>query len=140
MKLLFGQDAAVAAWVAARIPHASTGFGQCFAIGVVDDTGIRAGVVFHAWTPGNCEISMAADTPRWAQRGLIRAMLHYPFEQQACRRVTVVIPHDGARAIRFCAGLGFVREGVVRHLYAEKRHGVVMGLLRKDYHRMLKGA
>ena len=38
MQLLYGEDANVAAWVAARIPHmAGEAFGPCSAIGVVSE-------------------------------------------------------------------------------------------------------
>lgn len=138
MQLVFGHDAAVMRWMAALIPHANGSFGDAVAIGVVDGQALVAGIAYSDFTDGNCQIHMAATTPRWAQRGVIRALLHYPFEQAGMRRVTTLTPHDNARALRFNRGLGFVQEGTIRQLFGPKSHGVVMGLLRRDYDRLFR--
>lgn len=138
MKLVFGQDARVHDFVVGRVPHMGK-LRDFAAIGVADDGGaLVAGCLYHNFIPAyaGLEISFAASSPRWAQRGIIRACLHYPLVQLGCRRVTTVIPSDNARAIRFNLGLGFVREGTLRHFYAPKRHAVVCGFLRSDFDRL----
>lgn len=140
MRLVFGQDARIAAFVTALVPHMDTPR-EFQAIGVADDDGaLVAGCLYHGYIPryAGLEISFAASSPRWAQRGVIRACLHYPIVQLGCRRVTTVIPADNARAVRFNLGLGFVREGTLRHFYGPKRHAVVCGFLASDYERLFQ--
>lgn len=137
MRLVFGHDEAIARWVVERVPHAEGMPPEPYhCIGVADGDRLVAGVVYAGWTAGNCEMSIAADTPRWAQRGVIRAILHYPLVQQGMRRVTAMVPHDEARTIRFNKGIGFKTEGTLRDWFGPRRHGVIMGFMRRDYDRL----
>jgi RimJ/RimL family protein N-acetyltransferase len=136
MQLVFGEDRAVADWVMTRIPHASGVAGDGYAIGVHDGAALVAGVVYSGFTEDNCEMSIAAETPRWAQRGVIRALLHYPLVQFELRRVTAMVPHDAARTLRFLRGVGFKQEGTLRDWFAPRVHGAVMGFLRRDFDRL----
>lgn len=142
MQLICGQDAAVAEWVRARIPHmAGGGFGPCVAIGVADEAGaLVAGAVYHGYTAlpggGDIQMSMAADSAGWARRGVIRGLLHYPFEQAGCHRVTTITPFCNARALRINKGLGFEQEGRIRRGYGDD-DAIIMGLMREDANRWL---
>jgi RimJ/RimL family protein N-acetyltransferase len=142
MKLVCGQDAAVAAWVRARIPHMAGGdFGPCVAIGVEDEDGhLVAGAVYHGYNElpggGDIQMSMAAESARWARRGVIRGLLDYPFNQAGCHRLTTLTPARNTRALRINAGLGFVREGCIRRGFGND-HAIIMGLLREDAERWL---
>jgi RimJ/RimL family protein N-acetyltransferase len=142
MKLVCGHDAAVADWVRSRIPHMKGGdFGACVAIGVIDDAGAPvAGAVFHGYSDlpggGDIQMSMAADSARWARRGVIRGLLDYPFNQAGCQRVTTLTPARNTRALRINAGLGFVREGCIRRGFGDD-DAIIMGLLREDAERWL---
>jgi RimJ/RimL family protein N-acetyltransferase len=136
MQLVFGEDRAIAEWVFARIPHASGTAGDGYAIGVHDGAALVAGAVYSGFTEGNCEMSIAAVTPRWAQRGVIRALLHYPLVQCELRRVTAMVPHDAARTLRFLRGVGFKQEGTLRNWFSPRVHGAVMGFMRRDFERL----
>lgn len=142
MQLVFGHDAAVADWVAERIAHVGSGaaFGPLSAIGVARDGQMIAGIVYHghmaAYRTG--EISFAADTPRWATRGVVRALLHVPFVQYGYRRLSAVTRHDNEPAARLLTGLGFKREGTAREFFAPKSHGVIFGMLAKEYAALMK--
>lgn len=76
------RDDAVADWVAARIPGASRGFGDCVAFGVEHGGKIVAGAVFHNWSPEwrAVEMSAAADDRRWMTRKVVSGLLGYGFE------------------------------------------------------------
>lgn len=139
--MITGQNAEIGAWVAARIPAMADAaeFGAYEAVGVEDAEGrMLAGCVYHNYVRryASCEISFAADTPRFATRGVIRGLLSVPFGQYVCRRVTLLVPHDAARTIRFVSGIGFVREGCIRDMYDTKRHGLVFGMTKRDYDRL----
>lgn len=142
MRVVLGRDAAVADWVLSRIPHmAGGGFGPCVAIGVTDAAGTPvAGAVYHGYTAlpggGDIQMSMAADSARWARRGVIRALLDYPFNDAGCHRITTLTPARNGRALRINAGLGFEREGCIRRGFGDD-DAIVMGLLREDAGRWL---
>jgi len=138
MILVFGHDAAVADWVAERIPHMNGQFRDFAAIGVAESGKLVAGVVYHDHYPRyrHIQISMAADSPRWAQRGVIRGLLAYPFVQLGCERVTLTVPHTSHRVLKFTKGIGFVSEGVLRRGFGDA-HAVVLGMLSRDYHKLM---
>ena len=120
--LIFNESEALAAWVATQIPHVGEGgFGPCTAIGIATGHGWDAkfygAVVFHDYQPrtGTIQVSAASLSPRWAEPGILRALLHYPFQQIRVRKLWMAIPHDNAKALQFNLHLGMVREAVLRH-------------------------
>lgn len=134
MRLIFGQDEAVSAWVAARVPH-RVAWGPHRAIGVASDEGrLVFGVVYHNFIPayGECQIGAAGDRVVWP-RGLVRALLGVPFHQYSCRRVTAITAHDNTLSNEALRRLGFKREGCIRHLFAHKQHGAIYGLLKSEF-------
>lgn len=133
MRLVFEHDAAVAEWVARRIPYVDW-FKDFTAIGIADGNRPVAGVVYNEFQPVylTMQVSMAADTPIWAQRGIIRALLHYPFEQQGVRKLWAAIQQKNKRALKFNLGIGFTKEAVLAHHFG-KDHAVICRMLDKDY-------
>ena len=118
MRLLTGHSPAVAVWVASRIAGCEPmDFRPCEAAGVLDGEGrMLAGVVYHGFRRANrtIEMSVAADTPRWATPGIIRDVLAYPFGQLGVLKAVAMVDPDDARTVRFVTGLGFEREAVLR--------------------------
>ena len=137
-QLVLGHDALVAGWVRQRIPYAE--FGQCAAIGVSDGDRLIAGCVYHNWQPAlrNIEMSIAADTPTWAKKEIIAALLRYPFLQKelSCRRVTACVEARNRRARRFVEHVGFRKEGTIRQGYL-KDDCVIYGMLKSEARRWL---
>jgi RimJ/RimL family protein N-acetyltransferase len=136
MRLRLGADAAVAAWVAARIPHMhGAGFGPCTAIGVeADDGSPLGGVVFNEWRPmfQSLEMSCAADSRRWLTRPIVKQILAYPFRQLNCVRVTAVVARKDKHVRGFIEKLGFRCEGIVRKgLLVDD--AAIYGLLRDEW-------
>jgi len=139
MKLAIDGSGAVARWVAARLPHVgAAGFGPNAAIAVVSqDETIMAGVVFHDWQElaGTMQLSCAADTPRWATRRIVSALLAYPFVQLAVNKCWTATDHANARALRFIKGIGFKQEAILRHQFGGKHHAVICSMMRGEFHR-----
>ena len=108
-------------------------FGPCTSLGVAQNGIIIAGVVYNNWQPAykSIELAMAATRPDWARRATISKLLGYPFLQLGVGRVTTLTRATNERALRLNAGLGFVREGVIRQGYGDDDM-IVMGLLRSD--------
>lgn len=139
MRLVQNDGKAVAAWVAQRIPFVGVrGFGQCSAIGVVDKNGKAVcGVVYHDWQPqfGTMAFSIAADSPRWAQRSIIAQLFAYPFVQVQVNKLWTATPSSNEAALRLCKGVGMTREAVLAHHFG-KDHAIINRMMRKDFMRL----
>lgn len=115
LHLLYGHTEFVRAWVKARIAVMNVGdFGACTALGVMDNGRLIAGVVYHDWQPGyrTIQVSCAADSPKWARRGIISEILDYPFRQLGVNRITSITSADNHRTRRFLEGVGMTLEGI----------------------------
>lgn len=135
-QLIFGHDDRVAKWVAKRIPGMDVGsaFGPYTAIGVAADDGYPlAGFIYHRFRGFDVEISGAAQSPRWAQRGVIHALLQYPFEQMGCVRVTMLTAKKNKRARRLIRYLGFIEEGTHPAAYDGHLDACSYGLMREAW-------
>ena len=139
MKLVFGHDAAIADWTARHIAHVNRDFGPCSAIGVVDGNRPLAGVVYHDYQPeyGTMQVSIAAISPRWAQKGIIYALLSYPFDQIGIYKLWSAIPMKNERSLKFNLGIGFKQEGILAHHFG-KDHAVISRMFRKDFEKRYK--
>lgn len=125
-------DPRIAQWVASRIPVLD-GFGASVSIGVWNGDDILAGVVFHDYSPTyrNIQVSIAAETPKWATRNTISRIMAYPFSQLKVNRVTSLIREGNSRSLKLCEGLGFKREGIVRKGFGDD-NAIILGLLRTE--------
>jgi RimJ/RimL family protein N-acetyltransferase len=123
-------------WIAARIPgvNVASWRGLAKAVGIVLKGEIVAGMALGAWQreTGNIEISFAADTARWATRDTIKRLMAWPFVQLDCHRVTCRCAGSNERAIRFCRGIGFKDEGVMRLGWSKDEDAILLGLLRDE--------
>lgn len=131
----------LAEWAAERIPHvAAAGFGPCWAVGVVRREAMAAVVVFHDWQrqAATMQVSVAADSPRWASRQVIAAILGAAFLGRLgapVRKVWSAMPSDAERALRFNEGIGFRREAVLRHHFAPRVHAVITSMMDNEWRR-----
>lgn len=142
-RLLFGHDKDVAEWVESRLAPAGLGHaprGEFSTIAVFDEARgkVLAGVCYHFFETHDdgtksMAMTIAADSPMFATRGTIKALLHYPFEQLGCFKVWATTIHTNERAQRFLKGVGFVREGILRHQFGYKRHAAFWGLTKPEY-------
>ena len=110
-------------------------FGPCRTFGVASGATLVAGVVYHDYRPqhGDCSISIAATSPRWAGRQTISYLLQYPFLELGCRRVSTVVRSDNDRALDMNVRLGFCIEGVRRHFYAPGVDAIEWGMMREEW-------
>lgn len=134
--LLTGHDAEVASWVAQRIPHMHGGdFGPCAAIGVGRPGSMYAGVVFHEYQPAfkNIQLSMAADSPLWATRNTIKALLSYPFNRLGVWMVWTLTPIENVRALKVNEHIGFKRKPIVPHVYGPRKHAIICQMTQPEF-------
>lgn len=127
--LVYGDDARVAKWVAARTGIEE--FGPCTAIGVSRGTTLVAGMVYSRYSGANIEMSIASDWPGWWTRGNLFALFWYPFGQLDCRRVTAVTKAGNEKAQRLVTKAGFRAEGRLRHAFRDD-DGIIFGMLRAE--------
>lgn len=140
--LIHNHSETLANWAATKIPHVPDGFGdpaKYQAIGIASGPGERdelyAVVVFHDLQPTcrTVQISMAARSPKWATKGVLRALLWYPFVQLGVFKVWTATPSDNERALRFNEGIGFKREAALRHHGGPGRHCVVCSMIEPEW-------
>jgi Acetyltransferases, including N-acetylases of ribosomal proteins len=138
LRIVFDDSDAVASWVLARLPDVH-GFGQCVALGVADKNGtLLMGIVFSDYQPqwGTMQLSIAADSPRWAHKGIIKQLLAYPFEQAGVQKLWAAHEHTNVRAQRLSKGLGFKHEGTLAQHFGPRKHAVISRMFREDYQRL----
>ena len=138
VRTVTGQSEAVARWMLAQIPHCRELPGGYEAIGVVSITGdLIGGCLYTDYKPGdrpglgNLEM-WAAGKGRWLDRGVIRDMFAYPFEQCGCHRVTCITTRKNKPARKLLEKLGFKNEGVIRQGLAPHGDAFVYGMLKRE--------
>tara|TARA_B100000900_G_scaffold415073_1_gene443676 strand:- start:2610 stop:2948 length:339 start_codon:yes stop_codon:yes gene_type:complete len=93
-------------------------------------------LLFSDYDGHNIHVHLALDDPRVCQRRYIKLMFDYAFNQCKCNRMTAICVHGYERNERLLAGVGFVKEGVIRQvLYDDKTDKWLDGSL----YGMLKG-
>lgn len=99
-----------------------------------------AGIVVSNFRGTDCELSIAAETARWAKKGVCQYIFDYVFNKLGCIRCTSIIQKipNTRRARKFAEGMGFVLEGNLRLAYDGKTDALVYGLLRAEC-RFLEG-
>ena len=139
MRTVWDMTPEISAWVAKRIPHAHGRMGNVYyAVGVISEDLVPiAGVVYSDFYPdyGTIQVSVAADTARWATHGIVAEILAYPFFQLGAQKVWSAMPHDNTRAIRFNKGIGFKQEGILARQFGDK-HAVITRMFAEDYRRI----
>lgn len=110
-------------------------FGPSRSVGIVHGATLVAGVVYHDYRPqhGDCQITIAATSPRWAGRETIAYLLQYPFLELGCRRISTTVRSDNARALDMNVRLGFVIEGRRRHFFGPGIDCIEFGWLRSEW-------
>ncbi|HUU25582.1 MAG TPA: GNAT family protein [Methyloceanibacter sp.] len=93
---------------------------------------IAAVIIYHQHRGASLEMTNAADTPRWATKGVIAELLSYPFEVLGCRRIEAIVRADNVRARRFDEGIGFEQEGIMREKF-EDCDGIMYSLTKRDW-------
>ena len=132
------ERALVAAWAAERIDAVRGGdFGPCQVAGVVVGGVLVAAVVFHDWQDNarTLQLSMAADSPRWASPDVLRGLFRYAFVRAGANKLWTATPHTNARAVRFNHGIGMKQEATLRHHFGPKSHAVICSMLAAEWQR-----
>lgn len=106
---------------------------QCIAR--TDKAGLLGGVLFQAYTGASIGIHMAGFAERWANRDMLWAAFHYPFEQLKVERVFGQVPETNTTALEINRKLGF--KEVVRIPGVYEDGAAVIFVMEKDQCRWL---
>ena len=85
------------------------GFDRYSTMGVVEDGRLIGGTVYHNWQPeaGVMELSSAANSRRWLQPHVIRAMMALPFDMMGAQMIVLRVSERNAGMIRIARRFGF---------------------------------
>lgn len=98
----------------------------------VDANGSLLGVVVYTrFSKYNCEMSVAAASPRFLSKKSLKSFFGYPFLQLGLRRVTAVTEETNHHAQAFLLRLGFTPEGILRDWF-ETTDGIILGMLKGE--------
>ena len=135
LPLIHGHDLNdwLTAWAAERIPTVgAAGFGPAYAVGVARGDQLAAVVVYSDFQPeyGTVQMSIAAETPRWATRQIVGALFGFAFHGlgRPLHLAWAATRHDNARAVKLLRGIGMKPESVLRHRFGWKQHASVYSL------------
>ena len=134
-------------WCASRLEQPTSRFAiGSVAMGIAQGNDLIAVAAYDNFRKGkngeplNIECAIASVSPKWASRGTIRAILHYPFCQLKVPRVTAMVAVGNVRSRRMLERLGFVTEGCVRCCLENGEDMLVTGMLREEAGRWLDHA
>jgi len=100
-------------------------------IGISCNGKIVAAVAYHDHNGNDIEVTCAADSFIWLRKRNIAALMHYPFEQLKCRRISARCISTNISTIRLLRKMGFAIEGVKRYAWNQD-HIVGLGMLREE--------
>lgn len=140
-KLLYGYDREVAEWVKKSIGNEDIDFGEKFvSVGILNGTGDRmiGGVVFNQYSEKyrRIQVNIATESPLWATKATIRALLDLPFNKLNCYRVWVQTELKNERAVNAAVHAGFKRESALAHHLGPGNHALILRMLKPDYERI----
>lgn len=133
MRLSYGADKEVCAWVSQEIFGTPDKFKDCVGIGVIDRDRPIAGVVYSGYFEGHSlEMSVASVDKRWCTRHNLKAFFSYPFIQLGLERVWTQCSAKNEGVIMFNKRLGFKPEGYHKRGWPLGGDSISWGMLRED--------
>lgn len=130
-RVIYGHDAEVMDFVAARIPHFMRAEGSR-ALGVAHNKKLVAGVVYEHWNGVNINVSIAVDDKRWATKETLYQLFHYPFIALNCECITILVPHTNLKSLNLATKLGFQTEALVKFAAPDASHLIVLKLFKDN--------
>lgn len=106
--IVFGQDKAVAAWVAGQLGYTNFEGYYCGAVGIAENGQLIGGTCFHNWyeKDGVVEMTSASITSKWLTRRMIRAIFNYAFELLECQLVVMRVSENNTVMVNIARRFG----------------------------------
>jgi RimJ/RimL family protein N-acetyltransferase len=137
VRIVYGADPAVAAWVADRAPLERPHFEKYATVAILDSQGRLCGaVVYHDYRPNWRTVQLSGASDCWVTAGpqTARDILAFAFEKLGVQKIWTQSGLSNARALKLLRAYGFIKEAVLAHEYGDE-HCVRMRLLRRDWER-----
>jgi RimJ/RimL family protein N-acetyltransferase len=133
VRLSYGADELVCAWVSMQLFGSPDRFKECKGIGVIRNNLPIAGVVYSGYSPGHSiEMSVASIDKRWCNRHNLKAFFEYPFIQLGLERVWTQCSAKNEGVIMFNKRLGFTPEGYHKRGWPLGGDSITCGMLKED--------
>jgi RimJ/RimL family protein N-acetyltransferase len=121
------------AWIEQRLPEYRSG-SSTICVGVERAGKLVAVIAWDGYREGtSVDVSIAADSPRWASRQTITSLLMYPFGQLGVRRINSYVYKSNKRSRKFNEGIGFKLEGKLRDCGNNNEPLLLFGMTRRDF-------
>ncbi len=101
-------------------------------IGVIHDGDLVAGIVYHDYTGFMVQCSLATTDKAWCQKGVIRAMMNYPFKELGVTRFHATCAKKNKKMRKLFEGLGFKYEGCARKAFDGVQDAMIYSILRDE--------
>lgn len=111
--LVFDHKQAIGDWVAEQVDQKAS-WGDFYAMGAADDTGILAGIVFNNFNDSNATCHIAVKKPGRYLKALLIHAYNYAFVHCNLKRLTAMIEADNAKSLRFTKHVGWEPEFIMR--------------------------
>lgn len=134
-RLIYGHDRVVAEFVASKIEgfDSSLDKNDYVAIGVVENGGLIAGVIYNEYRPPvDIRESFASISPTWATKYTLKHLFAYPFIHLGVRRMSSVVDVANVASVDLTERLGFKREGVIRKAMDNGNDAIMFGMLKEE--------
>jgi RimJ/RimL family protein N-acetyltransferase len=132
---ILGAEKDVCAWVERQLELPGGHFAGCMAIGIVYKNQPIAGVVYSQYTKHRetglvtIEAHIAATSPRFCTRPILRAIFAYPFVHLHAQRIQLVIRRKNKKSRDFAVRLGFKLCGIGRRAWDGRQDVAVYDML-----------
>jgi len=112
-RLVFDRKELIGTWVAAQVGQ-DTPWGDFYAMGVMQGSAVKAGVVFNNFNESNCTVHIAIGAATKLIIPLFKAVCDYAFRQCKLKRITGMVPTYEPDVIAFDKHLGFREEFIMK--------------------------
>lgn len=122
-------------WIAKRIKgFTPESFQPCSTLGIMRQGKIIAALAFNNFQPmpRDIHLTIAAESPAWASRKVLRQIFNYIFIQMGCLRTTVMIAKNNKRARKLAEGVGYKYEGNLRKGFDGINDAMIYGMLHNE--------
>ena len=117
-RLVFDRKDLIGAWVAAQTGQ-DTSWGDFYAMGVMQDSSVIAGIVFNNFNGANATCHIAVEKPGKSMIKLLQAAYDYAFNQCKLKRLTGMVPTSEPDTIAFDQHLGWEYEFTMKDAHPE---------------------
>ena len=107
-------------------------WGDFVTLGVFKDERLIGGIVFNQYTNFDINITIAASSPYWCNRSVLRTISDHVFNQWGCKRASALVAKKNKRCRKFLEGMGFKLEGCKRKAFDGAQDLMLYGMMKDE--------